>query len=60
LASGLCGLWCQIAIDVGCIGFAMVIVVGDGGYSDLVKVVGGMWKFGRDGGGGLVLKCYYV
>jgi hypothetical protein len=32
------GLWCRIAVAAGCIGYAVVMVVGDGGYSDLVKV----------------------
>jgi hypothetical protein len=33
------GLWCQTATEVGCIGCAVVMVVGDGGYSDLADVV---------------------
>jgi hypothetical protein len=28
-------------VEVGCIGYAVVMVVGDGGYSDLAEVVEG-------------------
>jgi hypothetical protein len=34
------GLWCQIATEAGCISYAVVMVVGDGGCSNLVEVVG--------------------
>jgi hypothetical protein len=34
------GLWCQIAMEVGCIGYAVVMVVGDGGCCSLTGVVG--------------------
>jgi hypothetical protein len=35
------GMWCQIAAEAGCIGYMAVMVVGDGGYSDLAEVVEG-------------------
>jgi hypothetical protein len=35
------GLWCRIEVEVGCIGYAVVMVVGDGGRCSLVGVVGG-------------------
>jgi hypothetical protein len=35
------GLWCRIAAEAGCIGYAVVMAVGDGRYSDLVEVVEG-------------------
>jgi hypothetical protein len=44
------GLWCQITAETGCIGYAVVMVVGDGGYSDLAKVWGNVvvwWRSWR-------------
>jgi hypothetical protein len=35
------GMWCQIAAEAGCIGYMVVMVVGDEGYSDLAEVVEG-------------------
>jgi hypothetical protein len=34
------GLWCQIAVEVECIGYAVVMVVGDGGCCSFAGVVG--------------------
>jgi hypothetical protein len=34
------GLWCRIAVEVGCVGYLMVMVVGDGGCYSLARVVG--------------------
>jgi hypothetical protein len=34
-------MWCRIAVEGGCIGYVVVMVVGDGGYNDLVEVVEG-------------------
>jgi hypothetical protein len=34
-------MWCQIVAEAECIGYMVVMVVGDGGYSDLVEVVEG-------------------
>jgi hypothetical protein len=32
--------WCRITVEAGCIGYAVVMVVGDRGYSDLAEVMG--------------------
>jgi hypothetical protein len=34
------GLWCRIAMEVGCIGCAVVMLVGDRGCGNLAGVVG--------------------
>jgi hypothetical protein len=34
------GLWCRIAVEVGCIGYAVVMVDGNGGCCSLAVVVG--------------------
>jgi hypothetical protein len=34
------GLWCRIAVEVGCIGYAVVMVDSNGGCCSLVVVVG--------------------
>jgi hypothetical protein len=33
------GMWCLIMIEVGCIGYAVVMVVGDRRYDNLAGVV---------------------
>jgi hypothetical protein len=33
-------LWHRIVVAAGCIGYTVVMVVADGGYSDLTEVVG--------------------
>jgi hypothetical protein len=34
------GMWCRVVMKVGCIGYVVVMVVGDRGCGNLVRVVG--------------------